>query len=139
MQESLFNKYPGLKAWNFIWKRLQHRCFSVKFTKFLRTHFFTEHIRWLLLKLSHELSRYWIWEQWMVLFRGSYWLYSAYFILSCVFRFFLILSFFPYFLWILLHFGFKEGLSIVRIKHWSCSGVPKWNFQGWIASALFSN
>ena len=29
---------------NIIKKRLQHRCFPVKFTKFLRTHFFTDHL-----------------------------------------------------------------------------------------------
>ena len=28
-------------------KRFQHRCFPVKFTKFLRTPFFTEQLRWL--------------------------------------------------------------------------------------------
>ena len=37
MLESLFKKVPGLKAYNFIKKRLQHRCFPVKFAKFLRT------------------------------------------------------------------------------------------------------
>ena len=31
-----FNKLTGLKACNFIKKRLQHMCFSVKFAKFLR-------------------------------------------------------------------------------------------------------
>ena len=31
--------------------RLQHRCFPVKFAKFLKTIFFTEHFRWLLLKV----------------------------------------------------------------------------------------
>ena len=31
-------------------QRLWHRCFLVNFTKFLRTPFFTEHLRWLLLK-----------------------------------------------------------------------------------------
>ena len=30
-------------------KRLWHRCFSVNFEKFLRTPFFIEHLRWLLL------------------------------------------------------------------------------------------
>ena len=30
-------------------KRLWHRCFSVNFAKFLRTPFFREHLRWLLL------------------------------------------------------------------------------------------
>ena len=32
-------------------KRLWHRCFSVNFAKFLRTPFFTEHLRWLPLLL----------------------------------------------------------------------------------------
>ena len=31
-------------ASNFIKKRLQHRCFPVKFKKFLRTSFYTEHL-----------------------------------------------------------------------------------------------
>ena len=35
--ESLLNKVPGLKACNFIEKKLQHRCFPMKFAKFLRT------------------------------------------------------------------------------------------------------
>ena len=35
-------------ACNFFKKRLQHRCFPVKFAKFLRTPFFTEQLRWLL-------------------------------------------------------------------------------------------
>ena len=48
--ESPFNKVTGFQASNFIKKRLQHRCFPVKFAKFLRTPFFTEHLRWLLLK-----------------------------------------------------------------------------------------
>ena len=34
--ESLLNKFPVLKGCNFIKKRLQHRCFPVKFHKFLR-------------------------------------------------------------------------------------------------------
>ena len=39
MLEFLFNKVTDLKAWNFIKKRLQHRCFPVKSEKFLRTPF----------------------------------------------------------------------------------------------------
>ena len=35
--ESLFSKVVGLKDCNFTKKRLQHRCFPVKFAKFLRT------------------------------------------------------------------------------------------------------
>ena len=47
---------------------LQHRRFPVKFAKFLRTPFFTEHLRWLLLNsslssstssLSSLLTRFW--------------------------------------------------------------------------------
>ena len=49
--ESLFNKVVGLKACNFIKGRLQHRCFPVNNAKFLRTHFFTKHLQWLLLYL----------------------------------------------------------------------------------------
>ena len=58
--ESLLNKYAGLKAFNVIKSRLQYRRFPVNFAKFLRTPFFTEHIRQLLLEVSHELSPYYI-------------------------------------------------------------------------------
>ena len=34
--EFIFNKVAGLKAWNFIKKILQHRCFPVNIAKFLR-------------------------------------------------------------------------------------------------------
>ena len=37
--ESLYNKVAGLQVCNFIKERLQHRCFPVKFEKFLRTTF----------------------------------------------------------------------------------------------------
>ena len=51
--ESLFNKVAGFQACKFIKKRLQHKCFSVKFVKFLRSPFFTEHLRCLLLKIGN--------------------------------------------------------------------------------------
>ena len=35
--ESICNKVAGLKACNFIKKRLQHTCFPLKYAKFLRT------------------------------------------------------------------------------------------------------
>ena len=54
MFESPFNKVAGLKVCNFIDKRLQQRCFSVNTVKFLRTAFFTKHLRWLLLYLSRN-------------------------------------------------------------------------------------
>ena len=51
MLESIFKKAAGLKACNFIKKRLQHRCFPVNFAKFLRIPFVTGHLhRWLLLE-----------------------------------------------------------------------------------------
>ena len=48
--ESLFfDKVAGFRPWTLFKKILWHRCFPVNFAKFLRTHFFTEHLRWLLL------------------------------------------------------------------------------------------
>ena len=47
--ESLFNKDAGLQACNFIKKRLKRRCFPVNIAEFLRTAFFIEHHRWLVL------------------------------------------------------------------------------------------
>ena len=49
--KSLFNKVAGIQACNSAKKKLQHRCFPVNIAKFLRTAFFTEHLRWLLLQI----------------------------------------------------------------------------------------
>ena len=49
MLESLFNKVADLKPATLNKRRLQQRCFFVKFAKFLRTSFLTEHFRLLLL------------------------------------------------------------------------------------------
>ena len=63
--ESLFDK--GLKKdCNLIKRRLQHRCFPVKFVKFLGATIFTEHFWWLLLTRPMPLtlsSRFvkWMW------------------------------------------------------------------------------
>ena len=54
MLESLLNKAADLKAWNFIKKRLQHRSFPVKFAKFFKITFPTEHLRWLLLEMERR-------------------------------------------------------------------------------------
>ena len=43
MLKPLFNKVEGLKAYNFIKKRLQHRYFAVN-AKFLKTTFAIEHL-----------------------------------------------------------------------------------------------
>ena len=82
-------------ACNLLKKRLQHKCFFVKFAKSIRT-------SW----KYRELSLYCIWEWWIVSWCSTdYWLSSVYFILLRVFRFFLFLSLFyffcGYYLWIL--------------------------------------
>ena len=40
-----FNKVAGLTPATLFKKTLWYRCFPVNFAKFLRTHFFTEHLR----------------------------------------------------------------------------------------------
>ena len=44
------------EACNLIKKETLHRCFPVNFAKFLRTHFLTEHLRWLLLRARKFVS-----------------------------------------------------------------------------------
>ena len=51
-QSLFFNKVTGLRRGTLLKKRLWHRCFPVNFAKFVRTSFFTEHLRWLLLVIS---------------------------------------------------------------------------------------
>ena len=53
--ESLFNKVAVQKVCNFIEKRLQHRCFLVKFAKYFRTPSFTELLWWLILYVGISL------------------------------------------------------------------------------------
>ena len=48
---SFFNKVAGLRSTTLLKKRLWHRCFPVNFVRFLRTPFFIEHLRWLLLHM----------------------------------------------------------------------------------------
>ena len=50
-QSLFFNKVAGLRPASLLKKRLWHRCFPVNFAEFLRTAFFTEHVRWLLMDL----------------------------------------------------------------------------------------
>ena len=51
------NFWKFLKVWNFIIKRLQYRCFLVKFTKFLRKPSFKYHFRWLLLSIQNQILK----------------------------------------------------------------------------------
>ena len=45
MLESLSNKVAGLKAGNFMKKRIQGMCFAVNIDQFLRATFSLEHLR----------------------------------------------------------------------------------------------
>ena len=45
-------------ACNFIKKRLQHKCFTVKFAKLLKKPLFAEHLQWLLLALVAFFLKY---------------------------------------------------------------------------------
>ena len=51
------SKKVFLKTCNFIKKRLQQRCFPVKFTKFLGIPSFTERLWWLLLSFLKQKSK----------------------------------------------------------------------------------
>ena len=125
MLESLFNKNAGLKACNFIKKTLQHRCFPVKFAKFLKRPFFAEHIRWLLLEISHELS--------LIAFENNKWCHfvvstgspafiSFYYYRKLLFISFLSISFFfSNFFVNSTTFWFEVSLSILKTKQGSCS------------------
>ena len=48
-QSLFFNKVASLGSATLLKKSLWYRCFPVNFVKFLRTPFFLEHLRWLLL------------------------------------------------------------------------------------------
>ena len=116
--EFLSNKFAGLQACNFIKKRLQHRCFSVKFSKSLRASFlrytsggcFWKYLmNSLIIVYENDESCY------CVLRIGSPMLISFYCVCFVSFNFFL----FFYFLWILLGtcLGIEVSLSILQIKH----------------------
>ena len=47
-----FNKVAGIRAATLFNKRIWHRCYPVNFTKFLRTPFLTEQLRWPLLSIE---------------------------------------------------------------------------------------
>ena len=55
-QSLYFNEVAGLSPATLLIKRLWHRCFPVKFAKFLRTSFLTEHFQWLLLTAPNFVS-----------------------------------------------------------------------------------
>ena len=56
-QSLSFTKVAGLSPLTLLKKRLWHRCFPVDFAKFPRTPFFTEHLRWVFLKILKIISK----------------------------------------------------------------------------------
>ena len=50
-QSLLFNKVAGL-SYQLYLKKIWHKCLPVNSEQFLRTPFYTEHLRWLLLKVK---------------------------------------------------------------------------------------
>ena len=59
--KSLFNKVAGpeaCRACNFIKKRLRYSFFPMSFATFLRIHFFTKQLRWLLLIVLNDIILY---------------------------------------------------------------------------------
>ena len=64
ISHKIYQKTPApesLRPWDLrpatlLKKRLSHRCFPVKFAKFLRTTFLSEHLRWLLLRVPNFVS-----------------------------------------------------------------------------------
>ena len=59
MLESLSNKVTGLKAGNFIKKRLQRRCLPVNIAKFVRTAFFYNTSRGCFCQFDEVTLQYW--------------------------------------------------------------------------------
>ena len=58
-QSLFFNKVAGLRPANLLKKSLWHGCFPVNFAKFLRTLFFTEHLRRLVLFIHLDICVKW--------------------------------------------------------------------------------
>ena len=106
------------QCWSFLLIKLQ-ACRHSEICKIFKSIFFAEHLRWLLLKISYELSLYCIMRMMNVSLFGMYWLSSAYFNSLRVFRFFLFLSLF--FVDFTACLDIEVILSILQLKHWSCS------------------
>ena len=53
--ESLFHKDAGVQVCNFIEKRLQHRCFLLNITKFLRAAYFIDLIQWSVFQVERTI------------------------------------------------------------------------------------
>ena len=129
MLEFLLNKVAGLQVCNFIKKRLQNRCFSVKFAKLLRASFlqntsggcFWKYLmNSLFIAYENDESCH------CVVRIGSPALISLQGVCFVSFYFF----FFSYFFCFTTCLCIEVSLSILKIKQWSGSYIRKWSFQG---------
>ena len=68
VKESVLDRFGSPQACNFTEKRLYHRCFPVKFVKFLRTAFLTEHLWWLILIITLSVRKLLQWLPFTLLF-----------------------------------------------------------------------
>ena len=102
--ESFCSKYGELKACNFIKKRLQHRCFPVKFAKFLRTPF--------LQNISGGCSWKYLMNSLFVAFENNEWCHFVVRIGSPAFISFYCVCFvsFYFFLFFLFFFSYASAL-----------------------------
>ena len=107
--------------------------------KVFKTIFFTEHLRWLILEISYELSLYCIMR---MMIRVSVWyvltLQRLFHFIACVLFLSISFSFFIFFVDFTTCLAIDVSFSIFQIKHWSCSQIPYWSFEGSVASALLS-
>ena len=110
------------QCWSFLLIKLQAFRHS-EICKIFKSIFFTEHLRWLLLEISYELSLYCIMRMmnrvivWYVLA-----LQRLFNFIACVS--FLSISFSFFFVDFTTCLGIEVSLSILQIKHWSCSKIP---------------
>ena len=107
--------------WSFLLIKLQAFRHS-EICKIFKSIFFTEHLRWLLLEISYELSLYCIMRMmnrvivWYVLA-----LQRLFHFIACVSFLSISFSFFNFFVDFTTCLGIEVSLSILQIKHWSCS------------------
>ena len=67
-QRFFFNKVAGLRPATLLEKSLWRRCFPMNFAKFLKTPFFTEHLRWLFLNFHKLWYRKGLWLKFLETF-----------------------------------------------------------------------
>ena len=110
------------QCWSFLLIKLQAFRHS-EICKILKSIFFTERLRWLLLEISYEVSLYCIMP---MMNRAIVWYVLA---LQRLFRFIACVSFLSISFFFIFFFcvdfttclGIEVSLSILKIKQWSCS------------------